>query len=77
MSAIHEAFVEEVGRKVFETERNCEDAVNVIAYEAYCARNGSTPFHLLDVAEMDEFLGAARKFVKRNGKYYGVEWEEF
>ena len=77
MAHIHRAFVEEVGNSVLNEENNCEDAVNGIAYEAYCLRNGSTPFSQLEHDELDEFLREARRFVKKNGRFYNIEWEEF
>lgn len=77
MSAIHMAFVDEVGRTALASEGNCEDAVNVCAYLAYQARNGETPMSEMDVEEMDEFIAASRESVKKNGRFYGIEWEEF
>ena len=77
MGLTHMLYVEEVGRSVLASERNCEDAVNVIAYEAYCRRHGDTPMHELDMEEIDGFLEAAREFVRKKGKWYGIEWEEF
>lgn len=76
-SAILGAFVDSVGTDVLREEDNCEDAVNGIAYEAYQAIHGETPMFMMDVEEMSKLIALARNYVKDNGKFYGIEWEEF
>ena len=66
-----------VGTDVLREEDNCEDAVNGVAYEAYQAVYGETPMMAMELDKMDGMLFAAREYVKRNGHYYGIEWEEF
>lgn len=74
---VEELAVEAVAPEVMRSERNCEDAVNVIAYEAYQRIHGETAFADLNIRDMDGLLGAARQYVKAHGSAYGIEWEEF
>lgn len=75
--ALHDAIVDMVSLDVLREEDNCEDAVNGIAYEAYQIINGHTPMYKMDVKLIDELKGYACAIVKRYGRFYGIEWEEF
>ena len=75
--ALLDAAVEMVGTDVLREEDNCEDAVNGIAYEAYQTIHGETPMFMMDVEEMDKLIALARTYVKRQGHFFGIEWEEF
>ena len=58
-------------------EDNCEDAVNVITREAYVLACGDVPMFEMDREIVNWLMGAACEFVKKNGEYYGIEWEEY
>ena len=69
--------VESVGMEAMMSEGNCEDAVNVCAYEAYQLLHGPTPMTEMEPEKMDELMTAARSYVKSNCRSVGIEWEEF
>ena len=75
--AIEDAVLDIVAIDVMREEGNCEDAVNVSAYEAYQFIYGETPMFQINVSNMDSLLGAARHYVKSNINRVDYEWEEF
>lgn len=75
--ALTKAIVELVGYEVLQEEDNCEDASNGIAYEAYTFAYGAVPMFEMDAKILDDFMGAACDFVKKNGERFGIEWEEY
>lgn len=75
--AVRGAVVDAIGIQIMKEEGNCEDAVNVIARDAYVMLFGDCDMFAMDVKEIDELLRIAREYVKANAEYAGFEWEEF
>ena len=75
--AIRGAVIDSIGMGIMRIQGNCEDAVNVIAREAYVMLFGDCDLMAMDVHEVDELLGMAREFVKSHVKWVDYEWEEF
>lgn len=65
--------------QLHDLERNCEDAVNKLAYDAMALYDDRDDFwnYDFDVYVLDYFLGLAREYVKTYGPAEGIEWEEF
>ena len=62
---------------VIAEQGNSEDAVNVLAYEAYQIVYGETSMCDMDVELMDELLVKAAWHVETRCEYCGIEWEEY
>lgn len=76
--AIRGAVVDSVTTDVLRIEKNCEDAVNAIAYKAYSIIFGvPKSLESVDLDELDKLLKFAREQVKAHGRFFGVPWEEF
>ena len=76
--AIEAAVMDVVGFDVMRENANCEDSVNVAAYEAYVFMYGEEPKPFEDSwLEYDNLKGVAIEFVKEHCEHYGFEWEEF
>ena len=77
--AIRGAVVDSIGFQVMQDVDNCEDAVNVIAGNAYRLLFGKPFFELTDgtIEQLNVLLGFAREFVKANIRWVDYEWEEF
>ena len=63
--------------RLFDMERNCEDAVNKLAYESWALWANEDPLGADVDDDIDWFLGKAREYVKDKGPLHGLEWEEF
>ena len=75
--AIRAAFVDGVAAVPMFEEACCEDAVNVIAYDAYQAIFGNCPISQMDIAQTDELLRIARAHVKKNIRFASFEWLDY
>lgn len=75
--ALAMAVMEIIGNDVLRVEDNCEDASNVAAREAYVYIFGEVPYCEMEADKVDWLMGAACEYVKENGHYYGIEWEEY
>ena len=75
--AVRGAIIDSIGIQIMREEGNCEDAVNVIAREAYVMLFGDCAMIAMSVKEVDELLRIAREFVKSHAEFVGYEWEEF
>ena len=73
--AVIMAVLEMDGVNTMKEEGNCEDAVNVLSYNAYQRIYGETPMMEMDVEKMDEIKGAAIEYVKANIRFVDFEWE--
>lgn len=60
--------------QLHDLERNCEDAVNKLAYDAMALYDDRDDF---DTETLDYFLGLAREYVKAYGPAEGIEWVDF
>lgn len=59
-------------------EGNCEDAVNLCAYNAYFWFYGVDKVcDVSDIESLDALLGAARRFVRENIDTVDYEWREY
>lgn len=64
--------------RLHELEKNPEDAVNHLAYDALALWNNSDDLRCgFDSDDLDFFLGRAREYVRENGPAYGIEWVEY
>lgn len=75
--AIRAAFVDAVAVVPMREEACAEDAVNVIAYDAYQALIGNCPMHQMDIEQTAELQRIARAHVKKNIRFASFEWDEF
>jgi len=75
--AIRGAVIDSIGFQVMRDVDNCEDAVNVIAGDAYKMLFGSLELTDEAIGQLDALLGMAREYVKSHVKWVDYEWEEY
>lgn len=74
--AIRGAVVDSVAVEEMRKTKNCEDAVNAIAYKAYNIIFGETHLANVDFSELEKLLRPAREQVKTHGWVYQIKWQE-